>query len=71
MVIQAGNDEQLSEGGFSLYSHKEEITSDKASFVLYNSSDKDGHTSILYDKNGVANLEIIEKATVFYNSCAE
>ncbi len=70
MVIQSGSDEQLSEGDFSLYSHKEEITSDKATFVLYTGSGKDGHTSILYDKNGVANLEIIEKATIFFNSNA-
>ena len=68
LVIQAANDEQLSEGGFSLYSHKDEVSSDKASFVLYNSSEKDGHTSILYDENGIANMEIIEQATEFFNS---
>ena len=71
MVIQSKNDEQLTEGDFSLYSHRDEITSSKASFVLYSSSDKDGHTSILYDKNGIANLEILEKATLFFNSNAD
>ena len=66
LIIQSENDERIPKDFFSLYSHKDEINSENAEFMLYNSPDKDGHTSILYDDKGNANPDIIRRATAFF-----
>lgn len=65
-VIQAQNDEHISKDKYSLYSKMDEITSKKAEFLLYNKNGSDGHTSILYDKNRIANQDIIDTIVSFY-----
>ena len=66
LVIQAEEDENLAEGGFSLYSQKDKITSDNVSFLWYDLKGSCGHTSILYDDNGVVNKDIVDISSEFF-----
>ena len=66
LVIQASEDDQIPPDKFSIYSHRDEITSKNVEYFLYTKSGSNGHVSILYDKNRNPNYDIIEKIADFY-----
>lgn len=66
LIIQASEDEQIPADKFSIYSHRDEITSENVEYLLYTKSSCNGHVSILYDKNRNPNYDIIEKIADFY-----
>lgn len=68
LIIQSDEDETISKEKFSVYSHREEITSDSAEIVLYGKSGFNGHKSILYNEKGLPNMDIIKKISEFYKS---
>lgn len=66
MIIQSENDENIPKDEYSIYAHREQINSEGAKFILYNKPGNDGHTSILYDKYGMPNEDIIEEMSSFF-----
>ena len=66
LIIQSANDKNIPRNKFSIYSHRDEITSPNAHFILYDKDGFDGHTSILYDGKKRANDDIIKHITDFF-----
>lgn len=65
LIIHGKNDTKLPYDEFSIISHREEITNKNARYLLWDGDGNDGHTSILFDKNGKANAELMEEINDF------
>ncbi len=65
LVIQGENDEQMPSGYYSILAHRNEITNDNTEFVLWNEENHSGHTSLLFDDEGHANQNLMNKIDEF------
>lgn len=68
LIIHGDDDDQVSAERFSIYSHKDDISSDTAKFLLMKKDGQDGHTSLLFDKNGQANSALMAEINDFLHS---
>ena len=68
LIIQAESDETIPPDSVSIYSHKEEITSPNAQFLLI----PGGHSSVLYDISEItANPQLMGAADTFFDQLTE
>ena len=68
LIVQGENDDKAPIDEYSIYSHKNEIDSPNVEYYICTSPGMDGHTDLLYDKNGSANPVLMDKVTDFYDS---
>lgn len=67
LIIHGSCDQTVSKDDFSIYSHKNEITSKTAEFLLYDEPEKNGHVDILFEADGSANADLMGIINGFYN----
>lgn len=67
LIIQGSNDEIAPPDSSSIYSHKEEISSDKVEYYLCDIPGQDGHTDLMYDNDGTANDVLMNIINQFYS----
>ncbi len=66
LIVQSENDESIPKDKYSIYSHRDKVSSKNVKFMLYSKENNDGHTSILYDDKGMPNFDIIRQVSEFY-----
>ncbi len=64
-IIHGKNDVQLPYDEYSIISHRDEITNRNVRYLLWDGDGNDGHTSILFDKSGNANKELMNEIDEF------
>ncbi len=65
MVIHGNNDELIPMDKFSIISYSDEIESDNVTYYVCDKDDQNGHTNLLFDKDGTANDELMEEINAF------
>ncbi len=68
LIVQGEKDEQSPIDEYSIYSHKDEISSPYVEYYICTKPGMDGHTDLLYEENGSANRELMNKIVNFYDS---
>lgn len=67
MIIQGKHDEEIPADEYSVYSEMENADASNAHLILYEHPGHDGHTTILYEENGMANPDITKFTVEFFN----
>lgn len=67
LIVQGANDEVAPHDSSSIYSHKEEITSDNVEYYVCDLPGQDGHTDLMYDNDGTANDVLMNIINQFYS----
>ncbi len=68
LVIHGTNDIQVPVDKYSIISHKENINNQNVEYYLCSSPNGSGHTSLLFEENGTADNNVIEKINNFINN---
>lgn len=68
MVVQGTGDTQYTEQRYSVYSHCKQVNARNASYLLIDQKEHNGHTSLLFDKDGTANDFLIKEICRFFES---
>lgn len=71
LIVHGVSDDTVSHDAFSIMAHKEDVHSPKVEFLSWEEAGADGHVDILYDPNGSANAELMEKIRVFITQQTE
>ncbi|MCR4618038.1 MAG: alpha/beta fold hydrolase [Lachnospiraceae bacterium] len=71
LVIQGSKDSTAPMDEYSIYSHKEEITGDNATYVLCSEPGQNGHTDIMYGEDGVNEGLFNYIFTEFLDNCSD
>jgi len=66
LIVQSAADEQIKSERFSIYAHRDKLTSEHVCVLLYNKPGCDGHTTILQDESRQPNMDIIRIISDFY-----
>lgn len=66
LIIQGVNDDVAPIDSSSIYSHKDEISSDCVEYYICDIPGQDGHTDLLFDKDGTANDVLMGIINQFY-----
>ena len=66
LVVHGTNDKQLSTEKYSIYSYKDEITSNKVEYYLCEEDGSSGHTDLLFDPNGGENKKLMSVVNDFF-----
>lgn len=69
LIVQGSEDKTAPAEKYSVYSHKNEINEENASYILSTKEDHNGHTDLLYDEEGV-NTEVMDGILEFLNENA-
>lgn len=67
LIVQGVNDTTAPMNESSIYSHKDEITSDCVEYYLCDTPGQDGHTNLLFDEDGTANDALMNIINQFYS----
>lgn len=67
LIVQGINDEVAPCDSSSIYSHKEEITSENVEYYVCDIPGQDGHTNLMYDNDGTANDVLMNIINQFYS----
>lgn len=70
LIIQGAADSTSPPDKCSIYSHKDEISSDKVEYIYCEVPGQDGHTDLLFDGES-ANAALMERINAFYDRCAQ
>lgn len=65
LIVQGAQDEQFPIDRYSIYAHREEIPAGKAEYYLCDVPGQDGHTDLLFDADGSANDQLMERIHQF------
>ncbi len=65
LVIHGEEDIQVPVSRYSIYSHKDNIVSDKVQYCVRSAPDQSGHSDLLFDADGTANREVMETIHTF------
>ncbi len=68
LIIHGQNDDRIPLEGYSAYCKKDSITNKNAEFLLCTDNGSDGHTSLLFDKDGRANKKLMSIIIRFINN---
>lgn len=67
LVVQGDADDTASMEESSIYSHKDEITSDHVEYYVCDIPGQNGHTDLLFDPDGTANDQLMETIDSFFH----
>ncbi|MBQ8983602.1 MAG: alpha/beta fold hydrolase [Lachnospiraceae bacterium] len=67
LVVQGNEDDTAPMDAGSIYSHKDEITSDHVEYYVCDVPGQNGHTDLLFDSDGTANDVLMETIDTFFN----
>lgn len=67
LVIQGDADDTAPMDAGSIYSHKDEITSEHVEYYICDVPGQNGHTDLLFDPDGTANDVLMETIDTFFN----
>lgn len=67
LVVQGNEDDTAPMDAGSIYSHKDEITSDHVEYYVCDVPGQNGHTDLLFDPDGTANDVLMETIDTFFN----
>ena len=67
LIIQGENDDVAPKDSSSIYSHKEEISSECVEYYICDTPGQDGHTNLLFDADGTANDVLMNIINQFYS----
>lgn len=65
MIIHGNEDTQVPMERFSIISHSDEIDSQNVQYYVCDKKNQNGHTNLLFDKDGTANKELMEEINTF------
>lgn len=65
LVIHGSSDSQVPADRFSIYAHRDEVRRPEVEFLLWDEDGYDGHTDLLFDPDGTANRELMERIHQF------
>lgn len=65
LIVHGASDEKIPLERYSIISYKDSISSDNAEFLIWDEPNQDGHTNLLFDPNGKANKELMNKINDF------
>ncbi len=65
LIIHGKNDTQVPTDRYSIISHRGEITSKNAEYIICDTPEMDGHTSLLFSPDGTANDELMSQIDDF------
>lgn len=68
LIIHGENDTDIPKDKYSIYSYKNRLRKSNLNFVLYKKDGHDGHTSILFDEENIANIELMNEIDTFFKS---
>lgn len=71
LVVQGKDDEVASTHQYSIYAHRDEITSENVSYYVCDEPKFDGHTSLLFEADGTANDELMDVIHNFFITSLE
>lgn len=71
LVIQGEEDHTAPIDEFSVYSHKDEITSQAVEYTLCTEEGSNGHTDLMFDEDGVNDVLMAEIVEFYNNAVAE
>ncbi len=66
LIVQGVNDDVAPVDSSSIYSHRDEITSDYVEYYVCDTPGQDGHTDLLFDNDGTANDILMNIINQFY-----
>lgn len=66
LIVQGVNDDVAPIDSSSIYSHREEITSDCVEYYVCDTPGQDGHTDLMFDNDGTANDVLMNIINQFY-----
>lgn len=66
LIVHGADDMSVTIDGSSIMAHKDQISSDKVEYYICDRPGQSGHTDLLYDNDGTANDELMEKINEFY-----
>ena len=61
LLIHGADDRQIPTDKYSIVSHRDQITGTNVEYLIRSSPDNAGHTNLLFDDDGTADNELIEK----------
>ena len=67
LIIQGSQDEIAPPDSGSIYSHREDITSDNVEYYICDVPGQNGHTDLMYDNDGTANDVLMNIINQFYS----
>lgn len=65
LVVHGAADEQVPIDRFSIMAHRDDIDSNVVEYLICDEPERDGHTSLLFDEDGMANRELITDIDAF------
>lgn len=65
LIVHGKRDDQVPPEKYSILSHREEIDSDVVEVYICDEAGQDGHTNLLFDADGTANEELMERIHEF------
>lgn len=65
LIVHGTGDTAVPMDQFSIISYSEDITSDSVAYVICDEPEQDGHTDLLFDTDGTANDELMERINTF------
>ena len=68
LIVQGSEDTTSPPDKCSIYSHKDEIASDKVEYIYCETPGQNGHTDLLFDGE-LANAELMESINAFFDRC--
>ncbi len=66
LLVHGTQDEAVAIDGASIVAHRDEISSEHVEYYLCDQPGQAGHTDLLYDANGRANRQLMDKINDFY-----
>ena len=66
LVVHGAGDTQVPMDRYSIIAHKDRITSDRVEYEICDEPNQDGHTSLLFEQDGTANRELMERIHGFF-----
>lgn len=65
LLIHGAEDEEVPLDRFSIVSHRDSIGGERVEYLIRSHPDRAGHTNLLFDADGTANDEVMEKINEF------
>lgn len=66
LIVQGSEDEKFTEEKYSVYSQSIDDGAENAQFLLCETDGQNGHTSLLFDRDGTANDELLSEIDSFF-----